>query len=156
MKLKDLIDQYPQLNKEYFFKWYCRQNSQAFELNDTISRTLMYLTYKKAYEILKSIQPDIDTSMSIIISFIEDEENLDNHGYFDVRGFNLNENTLEVIQLKPLSQWLNMEISPGTLKMFEDKSEIIVHCLYEMSFEGYETEISISPQELQKEMNNEN
>lgn len=105
----------------------------------------MYLRYKKAYEILKSIQPDIDTSMSIIISFIEDEENLDNHGYFDVRGFNLNENILEVIELKPLSKWLNMEISPGTLKMFEDKSEIIVHCLYEMSFEGYETEISISP-----------
>jgi len=40
------------------------------------------------------------------------------------------------LELTPWRQWLGMEISKESLQEFSEQ-EIIVHCLYEMTFEGF-------------------
>ncbi len=97
--------------------------------------------YEEVFNKLKNLQPE-ETDVSIIISWEKDDYGQTD--YINVSGYynNPNNNTEEftnslAIEFTPWNEWLGMEIDPNTLKTFNEL-EIISHCLYEMTFVGFD------------------
>ncbi|TXD82140.1 hypothetical protein ESY86_15860 [Subsaximicrobium wynnwilliamsii] len=95
--------------------------------------------YQAVFEKLKVIDPE-ESDISIVISKeIDDDEE-----YIEACGLHKNpknedENYLQGIELTPWCKWLGMDISKESLNDFSEL-EIIVHCLYEMTFVGFSEE----------------
>ena len=87
---------------------------------------------------LKAQEPDID-NMLLIIKLIE-EENEEIPDWHDVSGFVEKENMLYSLGDTRWEEWLGMKIYPDTMKNY-DPIDIIIHCLWEMTFYGYTQEI---------------
>jgi|SRR5690554_554708 len=92
--------------------------------------------YQQVFEKLSEIESET-TGMSIIVKTETD----DDEDYVDVSGLNIHPKTKEDyysqgLELTSWKQWLGMEISNESLKEFSEQ-EILVHCLYEMTFEGF-------------------
>lgn len=95
--------------------------------------------YKMVYEKLLLLNPE-ETGMSIVITKEKDCED----EYIDVSGVHNNptneeENYSQGIEFKPWQEWLGMDVSSESLNDFSEL-EIIVHCLYEMTFVGFTEE----------------
>jgi len=96
-------------------------------------------SYKNIYSQLQQTTA-INTNMQIVLTqYFDDETN--EKGYVDVSGFNDDDpqETLSVshaIEFVPWKEWLGMTINKITLAEFNEL-EIISHCLYEMTFIGY-------------------
>lgn len=99
--------------------------------------------YRSVYEILKNTEPE-NNSMRIVLteydSDPDDESELKT--YVDVSGEDdtKNENGQIIsyaIEFVAWNRWLGMDITPETLKNFTEL-EIIAHCLYEMTFIGFD------------------
>ncbi len=104
--------------------------------------------YALVYEKLELLHAE-ETAMYIVLKTLTDE--LDGESYVDVSGKYKNPTTQEeqhamAIEFTAWSEWLGMEISPDSLQEFSEL-EIIAHCLYEMTFAGFEEE------EIQEELN---
>ena len=85
------------------------------------------------------MQPE-DTDMSIVLSIEKD----DNEEYIDVSAKynnprNEDEKYPQGIELTPWRIWLGMDINDETLTNFTEQ-EVIVHCIYEMSYFGFSEE----------------
>ena len=96
-------------------------------------------SYRTVYEKLAVMSPE-ETDMSIVITHEKDDE----EEYIDVSGLynnpkNLEENYSQAIEYSPWREWLGMDISAESLVDFSEL-EIIVHCLYEMTYVGFEEE----------------
>ena len=92
--------------------------------------------YEKVFEYLKLIKSE-EMGISIIIRKQGDVDG----AYFDVSGLYNNpkkkdETYPHGLELTPWNKWLGMYISEESLKNFSE-SEIVVHCLYEMTFIGF-------------------
>ena len=92
--------------------------------------------YEKLLKELKNTIPE-EIDISIVIT----KENDDNEIYFDVSGRHNNprnkeETFTQGIEFVPWNKWLGMDVSKESLDQFSEK-EIIVHCLYEMTFLGF-------------------
>ena len=105
--------------------------------------------YEQIFNDLKFMEP-VPDNISIVLS--NEKDDFDNSGYVDVSGRDNNpkENTDTLtdalaIEFTPWNEWLGMEIDKDTLHDFTEL-EIIAHCLYEMTFAGFEEE------EIQAEM----
>lgn len=120
----------------------------------------LYPDQEQNFEIYKTIYsqlqqtPAIDSNFQIVLTqYFDDETN--EKSYVDVSGFKDNDlkDTLtdgHAIEFVPWKEWLGMTINKVTLAEFNEL-EIISHCLYEMTFIGYdEKEI----QEQFSEINN--
>jgi hypothetical protein len=99
--------------------------------------------YEEVFNKLK-IMPVNESNISILVS--NEIDDFDNTEYVHVSGYytnpedNTDEHTMSLaIEFTPWSEWLGMDISPKTLSEFNEL-EIIAHCLYEMTFVGYEEE----------------
>lgn len=95
--------------------------------------------YKSVFKKLAMIDSE-EIDMSIVIENVTD----DNEAYIDVSGLynnpkNEEEHYSQGIELTPWRQWLGMDISAESLADFSEE-EIIVHCLYEMTFVGFSEE----------------
>lgn len=95
--------------------------------------------YKAVFEQLAMMQHE-EIDMSIIISLVKDEY----EEYVDVSGLHNNPKTAEEkysvgIEFIPWRKWLSMDINKESLDDFLEL-EIIVHCLYEMTFVGFSEE----------------
>lgn len=104
--------------------------------------------YKKVFEELLFMHP-ADSEILIVVAHQKDD--FDGEEYVDVSGKYVNpqneeEEFSQAIEFAPWNQWLGMEISPESLLDFSEL-EIISHCLYEMTFVGFEEE------EIQEELN---
>ena len=95
--------------------------------------------YQTVFEKLITM-PSEETDMTIIISreIDGDEE------YVDVSGLlnnpkNKEETYSQGIEFTPWRKWLGMDVKKETLNSFSEL-EIIVHCLYEMTFVGFTEE----------------
>lgn len=105
--------------------------------------------YEEVFNKLRVLQPK-KTDISILVSWEKDD--FDQTDYVNVSGYynNPDKNTGELtnslaIEFTPWNEWLGMDIDQNTLKTFNEL-EIISHCLYEMTFVGFEEE------EIQAEM----
>lgn len=98
--------------------------------------------YKKVFHKLREMTPN-ESDIQIVLEQCFDEET-NEESYVDVSGqkpvadnFNVTESL--GIEFVPWSEWLGMSIYPGALKEFSEL-EIISHCLYEMTFFGFDEE----------------
>lgn len=92
--------------------------------------------YQQVFEKLLKMDSEA-TEMSIIVK----TETSEGDEYVDVSGLDIHPKTEEDhypqgLELTPWNQWLGMEVSKESLEEFSEQ-EIIVHCLYEMTFEGF-------------------
>jgi len=104
--------------------------------------------YKEVFEELLFMHPE-DSEILIVVAHQKDD--FDGEEYVDVSGKYANpkneeEEFSQAIEFTPWNKWLGMEISPESLQHFTEL-EIISHCLYEMTFAGFEEE------EIQEELN---
>ena len=86
--------------------------------------------YENVFYELRNLEP-INSDVQI---------QLENYGeYVDVSGFKPNDEYSWAIEFRPWNEWLGMEVFPKTLEVFTEL-EIICHCLFEMTFFGFEEE----------------
>lgn len=95
--------------------------------------------YENVFGKLLLIDPE-HMGMSIVTTKVIDDDEV----YIDVSGLhnhpkNVEENYPQGLELTPWGKWLGMDISKASLNDFSE-SELIVHCLYEMTFVGFEEE----------------
>jgi hypothetical protein len=96
--------------------------------------------YEKVYLKLQGLMP-VESYIEIVLQQCYDDESGEVL-YVDVSG-RRNENKDQLlteslaIEFVPWNKWLGMVISEDTLKNF-NQLEIISHCLYEMTFAGYD------------------
>ncbi|TQD38826.1 DUF6557 family protein [Haloflavibacter putidus] len=105
--------------------------------------------YALVYEKLKFLNPE-ECDMYIELKNVTDD--FDGEPYVDISGKYKNPKTEEekfsmAIEFTPWSQWLGMDICPESIEEFSEL-EIIAHCLYEMTFAGFEEK------DIQEELNN--
>ncbi len=105
--------------------------------------------YEQIFNDLKLMEA-VASDISIVVS--NEQDAFDESAYVNVSGRennpkeNPNELTnLLAIEFTPWNEWLGMDIDKNTLQDFTEL-EIIAHCLYEMTFMGFEEE------EIQSEM----
>jgi hypothetical protein len=97
--------------------------------------------YQDVFEKLMFMSPE-DSAISIVVANCKDE--FDGEEYVDVSGKYLHPKTEEqtfsqAIEFTPWQEWLGMAIHQESLDHFSEL-EIIAHCLYEMTFVGFEEE----------------
>jgi len=95
--------------------------------------------YKSIYAKLRKMEP-VDSAIEIVIEQVFDEKNQE-YGIGNVYGID-HSSTNEIsngiaLEFTKWNKWLGMKIQEMTLKEFTEL-EIIAHCLYEMTFVGYE------------------
>lgn len=106
------------------------------------------------FEKLQLLHPE-ESDMYIEIKNIIDD--FDGECYVDVGGRYKNPKTEEdkaamALEFTPWNRWLGMEISAESLEVFSEP-EIIAHCLYEMTFVGFEEkEIQEELKEIKEEI----
>ncbi|RXJ51114.1 DUF6557 family protein [Gelidibacter gilvus] len=96
--------------------------------------------YRIVFEKLVMLSPK-ETDMSIVITQEKDGD----EDYIDVSGLHNNPKNKEEtysqgIELVSWREWLGMDISKESLANFSE-SEIIVHCIYEMTYIGFTEEV---------------
>ena len=83
----------------------------------------------------------IECQETDIILYIEQEiDNESNKTYYDIFGKRPNDEDSFALEFTPWSKWLNFEISEEALNQFSELA-IISHCLYEMTFCGFDEKI---------------
>lgn len=103
--------------------------------------------YKNVFDSLLIMEPENDEMLIVLTEYEcdDDEENESKSTYVDVSGRKLEletDNSLTdsyAIEFVKWEKWLGMEVAPETLYNFNEL-EIIAHCLFEMTFCGYEQE----------------
>ncbi len=95
--------------------------------------------YALVFEKLQVLNPE-ESDMYIELKNVTDD--FDGEHYVDVGGRYKNPKTEEdkaamALEFTPWNRWLGMEISAESLEEFSEP-EIIAHCLYEMTFAGFE------------------
>jgi hypothetical protein len=97
--------------------------------------------YKKVFEKLTQMDSE-NTDMSIIIT--KERDDTDGEEYVEVSGLynnpkNEEEHYSQGLEFTPCCKWLGMSISKESLTIFS-KEEIIIYCLYEMTYVGFSEE----------------
>jgi hypothetical protein len=102
--------------------------------------------YKRIFDSLQILEPD-NSEMLIVLTVFEcdtTEENEPATTYVDISGRKLFPEINSIsdsyaIEFVKWEKWLGMDLAPETSDNFSEL-EIIAHCLYEMTFCGYEQE----------------
>ena len=94
------------------------------------------LAHHHAYARLLELDPEADDTVIDIVSFDEEGEGAEN---FDVSGIKPGSKDSWALDFVRWERWLGMELSRSTLDRFSP-SEVTAHCLWEMTFHGYEQE----------------
>lgn len=130
MTLKELIQSYSWLSIEtILLGLYSDEEENRFAYQDVFEK-LMYMI------------PE-ESPIEIVVEHQEDD--FDGEEYVDVSGRfknpkNEEEEYSQALEFTPWNQWLGMEVSQESLNHFTEL-EIIAHCLFEMTFIGFEEEV---------------
>lgn len=133
MKLNDIIKSYNWLSIELtLLRLYPDQETMVDD-------------YRNVFEKLKFLEPE-EYDMSIVLTEYDcdSDDESEARTYVDVydRKNEKDPNTLTdcyAIEFLEWEKWLGMGLAPETTKRFSDL-EIIAHCIYEMTFIGYNEE----------------
>lgn len=104
--------------------------------------------YEEVYQKLLVMSPE-ESDLSIELEYQTDD--FDGKNYMSVAGKynnpkNEEETFSQAIEFEPWRKWLGMNITEDTITNFSEL-EIIAHCLFEMTFVGFEEEV------IQEELN---
>jgi hypothetical protein len=133
MKLKDIIKSYNWLSIELtLIRLYPDQETMVDDYRNFFEK-LMFLVPEEYDMIIVLTEYDCDP---------DDESEI--RTYVDVSGRKIEEDPNSItdsyaIEFVAWEKWLGMDLAPETTKIFSDL-EIIAHCLYEMTFIGYNEE----------------
>lgn len=101
--------------------------------------------YRLVFEKLKQLEP-VDYDMSIVLTEhdCDSDDESESNTYVDVSGRKAVNDESSItesyaIEFVEWKNWLGMDLTPETIKNFTEL-EIIAHCLFEMTFVGYEEE----------------
>ena len=96
--------------------------------------------YEKIFNHLKILQPE---NSKFTLNLVEVKDDFDEEIYVDVSGYLTDEKKNTVgnavsyaLEFTPWEEWLGMDIDKKSTQVFSE-SEIISHCLYEMTFYGF-------------------
>lgn len=108
------------------------------------------LGYGKVFNELSHLKP-IDTDITILVHHVKDdfdnEEHVDVSGYYNDPSKSIDDFTNSLaLELTAWEKWLGMDIDKQSLIDFTEL-ELICHCLYEMTFFGFDQK------EIQEEHN---
>lgn len=99
--------------------------------------------YETVFNSLKTLSP-METDFSIVVS--NEKDDFDNEEYVHVCGYNNHSEDNEdespnsyALELTDWSEWLGMDLDEKSLSEFTEL-EFISHCLYEMTFFGFDQE----------------
>jgi len=97
--------------------------------------------YQKMFNKLQLLSP-VFIDITIVVKW--ETDGFDNTKYIDVSGKcnnpkNIEENFSQALEFTPWNKWITMKIATESLQNFNEL-EIIAHCLYEMTFAGFEEE----------------
>ena len=102
--------------------------------------------YKMIFELLQLLEPERNDMLIVLTEYDSDTDDEDeiNSTYVDVSGRKVllesDENFVSyAIEFVKWEKWLGMNLAPETMTNFTEL-EIIAHCLFEMTFCGYEQE----------------
>lgn len=100
--------------------------------------------YKNVFGVLQTLQPVKNDMLIVLKEYASEPDENCNDTYVDVSGRKLSPNEDSItdsyaIEFERWENWLGMELAPETIRHFNEL-EIIAHCLYEMTFCGYEQE----------------
>lgn len=112
--------------------------------------------YRNVFEKLENLEPE-DSDMNIVLTEYDCDPNFESEKetYIDVSGRNNEKDPNGLTESYALefvewNKWLGMDLAPETTTNFSEL-EIIAHCLYEMTFLGYdENEIKEERESLDK------
>lgn len=102
--------------------------------------------YRKVLKKLREIEPSIRSDMKIEVEHVVDDllpEAVEE--YENVSGVMQGEDIRYAIEFTPWNQWLGMEFTTESLKYPE--VDLLAHCLWEMTWSGFEEE------QIQEKMN---
>lgn len=128
MKFKELVDKYtiedalPILHSKYN------------DIDDS--------SYKRAFYRLTELDPMESTKFKINVRHIKEAWNdpeLEDEEYDDVTGIIDGEDIPYAIEYVDWKEWLAMEITEESLQNYDEK-EILSHCLWEMTWNGFSNE----------------
>ncbi len=108
---------------------YCNDGKEADDCDRFVS------DHSQVYATLLKLHPEADDTV-VHIDLKEEEDGFED---FDVYGIKPGAKDAWALELTRWELWLGMEVAPSTLQRFSS-SEIVAHCLYEMSFCGYDQE----------------
>jgi DNA gyrase/topoisomerase IV subunit A len=91
--------------------------------------------YRAVFEELKTINPSPSDITLVIKEVVDDEE--EGTTFSEVFGRQSEEEHGLALEFKPWDKWLGFSINEQTLKNY-NKLEITAHCLYEMTFYGFD------------------
>lgn len=121
--------------------------------------------YRRVFETLRTIQP-VETEMRLVLENVWDEFTGEHYASVSGKDGTLmkdlvppvpvdeeagNREVSYGIEFTDWAEWLDMEIEPETLSRYAEV-DIIVHCLWEMTFFGYsQQDIKKTAEELERE-----
>ena len=108
---------------------YCKDGKEGDDCDTFVS------DHSQVYATLLELHPEADDTV-VHIDIKEDEDGFED---FDVYGIKPGAKDALALELTRWELWLGMEVARSTLQRFSS-SEIVAHCLYEMSFCGYDQE----------------
>jgi hypothetical protein len=120
MTLQELLDAYEYADIEDTFASLYKKNYKRNAVG-----------YEEVFETLKECDDVIFSDYSIQISHVDG-----NDPYEHVNGKKATDDFDVSLSLTPWKEWLGMRISPSVFTGYTSK-EIICHCLWEMTFYGY-------------------
>jgi hypothetical protein len=91
--------------------------------------------YEEVFETLKEIEDVGLSDYKIVITFVDDSEELEDR-YHHVNGKCDSEEHSVSLSLSPWKEWLGMKIDEYTFSRYSGR-EILCHCLWEMTYYGY-------------------
>lgn len=100
--------------------------------------------YRHVFETLKVLEP-VGSEMEIVLTQYDDlDEEGENKAYVDVSGQDGIKDDFGItisyaLEFTEWNKWLGMTISQATMENFSEL-EIIAHCLFEMTFIGFDEE----------------
>jgi hypothetical protein len=121
----------------------------------SIEMTLLHLypdqveaisAYRDVFETIQTLEP-VDNDLLIVLKEYQNDpfdDTEDTSFYIDVSGRKRTDDPNSItnsyaLEFESWENWLGMEIAPETIARFNEL-EIISHCLFEMTFCGYEQE----------------
>ena len=93
--------------------------------------------YERVYDTLLGIEPQ-PSEMKLKIEHVKGETDPDDE-YEAVSAIDLSDGESYSISHCPWAEWLGLEVSADTLEKY-NINEIVAHCLYDMTFYGFDEE----------------
>ena len=96
--------------------------------------------YRKLFKELQETEPTFEDNenMLLAVDYVAKDEEFNVEGYFCVHGYEQNTETFYSLGFQPWSHWLGCQLDKRFIYMY-DIDTYVAHCLWEMTFYGFDS-----------------